>query len=471
MEQKTFCIGVVGLGVMGRNLVLNIERNGFPLVVYNRDTTKMRHLVEGEGAGKNILGVETLEALVGNLERPRRIILMVSAGQAVDAIIAQLMPLLSPGDILIDGGNSHFADTDRRAERLMLNEIRYIGMGVSGGEEGALWGPSLMPGGQREAWESLSAVLRKVAAKAEDGSPCVAYIGPRGAGHYVKMVHNGIEYADMQLIAEVYDLLRRGLGLSNPELAEVFAEWNQGELHSYLIEITADILRKKDAETGKDMVDVILDEAEQKGTGKWTSQNALDLGAPVPTIHAALEGRILSGFKARRVEVSKHLRGPLDRYQGSREKLIAFARDALFASKILAYAQGLELMRIASEVYQYDLQLGEIARIWRAGCIIRASLLGDIMLAYRRRADLPNLLFDEVFREAVGTRQSAMRAVLEMAVQLGIPMMAVGASVAYLDSYRNAWLPANLIQAQRDYFGAHTYKRVDKEGVFHTDWT
>ncbi|NPV85650.1 MAG: NADP-dependent phosphogluconate dehydrogenase [Anaerolineae bacterium] len=456
---------------MGRNLALNIERNGFPLVVYNRDTTKMRHLVEGEGAGKNILGVETLEALVGNLERPRRIILMVSAGAAVDAIINQLMPLLSPGDILIDGGNSYFADTDRRAEQLMLNEIRYIGMGVSGGEEGALWGPSLMPGGQREAWESLAAVLRKVAAKAEDGAPCVAYIGPRGAGHYVKMVHNGIEYADMQLIAEIYDLLRRGLGLSNSELAEVFAEWNQGELRSYLVEITADILRKKDAETGKDMVDVILDEAEQKGTGKWTSQNALDLGAPVPTIHAALEGRILSSFKVRRVEASKHLRGPSNRYQGSREKLIASARDALFASKILAYAQGLELMRIASEAYQYDLQLGEIAGIWRAGCIIRASLLGDIMLAYRRRADLPNLLFDEVFREAIETRQSAMRTVLETSVQLGIPMLAVGASVAYLDSYRSAWLPANLIQAQRDYFGAHTYKRVDKQGVFHTDWT
>lgn len=471
MEQKTFGIGVVGLGVMGRNLALNIERNGFPLVVYNRDTTKMRHLVEGEGAGKNILGVETLEALVGNLERPRRIILMVSAGAAVDAIINQLMPLLSPGDILIDGGNSYFADTDRRAEQLMLNEIRYIGMGVSGGEEGALWGPSLMPGGQREAWESLAAVLRKVAAKAEDGAPCVAYIGPRGAGHYVKMVHNGIEYADMQLIAEIYDLLRRGLGLSNSELAEVFAEWNQGELRSYLVEITADILRKKDAETGKDMVDVILDEAEQKGTGKWTSQNALDLGAPVPTIHAALEGRILSSFKVRRVEASKHLRGPSNRYQGSREKLIASARDALFASKILAYAQGLELMRIASEAYQYDLQLGEIAGIWRAGCIIRASLLGDIMLAYRRRADLPNLLFDEVFREAIETRQSAMRTVLETSVQLGIPMLAVGASVAYLDSYRSAWLPANLIQAQRDYFGAHTYKRVDKQGVFHTDWT
>jgi 6-phosphogluconate dehydrogenase len=463
-------IGVVGLGVMGRNLVLNIERNGFPVAVFNQTQSKMHAFLDGDARGKNITGSDSYATLIGLLEKPRRVLLMVTAGEPVDRVIQQIKPLLEAGDILIDGGNSYFQDTERRSVALTGEGLHFVGMGVSGGEEGALWGPAIMPGGTAEAWEALAPVLRKIAAKAEDGEPCVAHMGPRGAGHYVKTVHNGIEYADMQLIAEIYDLLTRGAGLAPAELAEVFEEWNQGELRSYLIEITAAILKRKDLESGKPLVEVILDEAQQKGTGKWTSQNAFDIGAPIPTINAAVESRILSGLKVERSAAAKVIRGPQAAYSGSRAELIAAARAALYAGKITAYAQGMSLLRTASREYQYNLDLAEIARIWRAGCIIRASLLGDITNAFRRDPGLTNLLLDPAFREAVESRQAAWRGVVQTAVGLGIPVLALSSALAYFDAYRSERLPANLTQAQRDYFGAHTYRRVDKDGVFHTDW-
>jgi 6-phosphogluconate dehydrogenase len=463
-------IGVVGLGVMGHNLALNMERNGFPVAGYDLDAAKTRAFLSGPAAGKAIIGVTSPAELMAALEKPRRILMMVPAGKPVDSAIGHLKPHLAPGDILIDGGNSFFQDTERRNKELEGEGFNFVGMGVSGGEEGALWGPSLMPGGQREAWEHLAPILHAIAAKAEDGQPCVEYVGPRGAGHYVKMVHNGIEYGDMQLIAETYDVLHRGLGLSAAQLQETFAEWNTGELKSYLIEITADIFAKTDEESGRPLVDVILDEAQQKGTGKWASQNALDVGAPLQTINAAVESRITSALKRERVTASRLIRGPEIRYTGDRQRLISAARDALYASKITSYAQGLGLLRLASEEYKYDLRLGEIAKIWRAGCIIRASLLNDIMAAYQRNPDLVNLLLDDAFRAAVENRQAAWRFVVQTAVSLGIPVLALSASLAYFDAYRSERLPANLTQAQRDYFGAHTYRRVDREGVFHTEW-
>ncbi len=467
----TYKIGIVGLGVMGHNLALNMERNGFPVAGYDVDAAKTQAFLAGEAAGKQIIGVDSPTALMAALEKPRRILMMVPAGSPVDSAIAHLKPHMEPGDILIDGGNSFFMDTERRNKALAAEGFHYIGTGVSGGEEGALWGPSLMPGGQREAWEAIAPIFRAIAAKAEDGEPCVAYIGPRGAGHYVKMVHNGIEYGDMQLIAETYDLLGRGLGLSAAEMADIFAEWNKGELQSYLIKITADILGKVDEETGKPLVDLILDEAQQKGTGKWASQNALDVGAPTPTINAAVESRIISALKPQRVIASRVIRGPVPKYTGSRQKLVDAARDALYASKITSYAQGLALMQMASQEYGYDLNLRDIAKIWRAGCIIRAGLLNDIMAAYDRNPTLVNLLLDDHFRTAVEKRQDAWRLVVRTAVEMGIPLLAHSASLAYFDAYRSERLPANLTQAQRDYFGAHTYRRVDKEGVFHTEWT
>ncbi|HSB69162.1 MAG TPA: NADP-dependent phosphogluconate dehydrogenase [Candidatus Methylomirabilis sp.] len=467
----TYKIGVVGLGVMGHNLALNMERNGFSVAGYDLDAAKTRAFLAGPGAGKAIIGVESPTELMAALEKPRRILMMVPAGKAVDGAIAHLKSHLQPGDILIDGGNSFFQDTERRNKELEAEGFNFVGMGVSGGEEGALWGPSLMPGGQREAWEHLAPILRAIAAKAEDGQPCVEYIGPRGAGHYVKMVHNGIEYGDMQLIAETYDLLHRTLDLSAAELSDIFAGWNAGELKSYLIEITADIFRKADEETGRPLVDLILDEAQQKGTGKWASQNALDVGAPLQTINAAVESRIISALKRERVDAARRIRGPKKRYRGNRQRLIDAAKDALYASKVTSYAQGLGLLRIASDEYKYDLRLGEIAKIWRAGCIIRASLLNDIMAAYDRKPALGNLLLDKTFRKAVESRQTSWRFVVGTAVGMGIPVLALGASLAYLDAYRSERLPANLTQAQRDYFGAHTYRRVDREGTFHTEWT
>jgi 6-phosphogluconate dehydrogenase len=467
----TQSVGVVGLGVMGANLALNMERHGYGVAGYDLSAEKTQAFVHGPAAGKRVVGVDSPEALMASLEKPRRVLMMVPAGPPVDSAIAHLKPHLERGDMLIDGGNSWFLDTERRGRQLADEGFNYIGTGVSGGEEGALWGPSIMPGGQRDAYDALAPILTAIAAKADDGQPCVEYMGPGGAGHYVKMVHNGIEYGDMQLIAETYDLLHRGLGLSAEDLHEVFAEWNSGVLKSYLIEITAAIFTRKDRDTGLPLVDVILDEAAQKGTGKWTSQNALDVGAPIPTIDAAVESRIISALKAERVAASRRLTGPSPKYSGNRQALVDAARDALYASKITSYAQGMALLRLASEEYHYGMKPGEIAKIWRAGCIIRATLLADIMAAYGRDANLVNLLLDEAFRDAVLQREAAWRLVVQTAVGLGIPMLAIGSSLAYFDAYRSERLPANLTQAQRDYFGAHTYRRVDKPGVFHTDWT
>ena len=463
-------IGVVGLGVMGHSLVLNMERNGFAVIGFNRSKAVSRAFMEGPAKGKQITIAESDAALAAALDRPRRILLMVPAGDPVESVMRALEPHLEPGDVLIDGGNSFFLDTERRLKNLEAKGLNFIGMGVSGGEEGALWGPSLMPGGSRQGYDTLEPILTAIAAKAADGQPCVEYIGPGGAGHYVKMVHNGIEYGDMQLIAEVYDLFRRGLGLSAAEMQAIFIEWDKTVLHSYLIEITAKVLGKIDEQTGKPLVDLVLDEAQQKGTGKWTSQNSFDIGAPVPTINAAVESRILSSLKEQRVAASKMLHGPSANFKGSRQALIDAARDALYAAKITSYAQGMGMLTMASKEYHYDLKPGEIAKIWRAGCIIRADLLGDIMAAYQRNPALPDLLLDDAFRQAVEQRQDALRLYMKTAIDLGIPALAMGASLAYYDSYRSEVLPANLTQAQRDFFGAHTYRRIDMEGVFHTDW-
>lgn len=463
-------IGLVGLGVMGRNLALNIERNGFPIAVWNRNTQKMHDFISEEGEGKALLGVEKLPDLMATLERPRRIILMVQAGAAVDEVIDQIKPLMDPGDILIDCGNTFFTDTERRSKALEAEGFQYIGAGVSGGEEGALWGPAIMPGGNRAAWDALSEIFYAIAAKAEDGQPCVEYMGPGGAGHYVKMVHNGIEYGDMQLISEAYDLLCRGLGLGADELHAIFSRWNEGLLKSYLIEITADIFKTIDPDTGLPLVDLILDQAGQKGTGKWTSQNALDIGVPVPTINAALQGRIISSLKAERVYAATQLPAPQQKFEGDPAELINAIENALYASKVTSYAQGLAMLRMASNEYQYDLNIRDIAKIWRAGCIIRASLLGDIMDAYERDPQLVNLMLDEAFKTAIVDRLDDWRKVVQIAVGLGIPVPAMSGALSYYDAYRSEHLPANLIQAQRDYFGAHTYRRVDKDGVFHTQW-
>jgi 6-phosphogluconate dehydrogenase len=461
METR-YSLGILGLGVMGRSLARNFARNSYPPIGYD--------LAPRLPADFAVEVTNSLEELVGALTPPRTLFLMVPAGAAVDAAIASLKPYLRKGDLIIDGGNSFFADTERRVKDLEQEGFHFIGMGVSGGESGALWGPSMMPGGSRAAWPRVQAMFQAIAAKAEDGEACVAWMGPGGAGHYVKMVHNGIEYGDMQLIAEIYDLLHRGAGISNLELAEIFAHWNQGELRSYLVEITAEILRRPDEETGKALVDVILDEAAQKGTGKWTSQTALDTGAPIPTINAAVESRLLSALKAERVVAAKVL-GRAGQYSGNKAALIAAAEQALYASKITSYAQGLSLLKMASQEYNWNINISQIVPVWRAGCIIRAALLSDITNAYRSDPALPNLLLDEAFKQAVLSRQAAWRTVVQTAVGLGIPVLAVSASLAYFDAYRSEVLPANLTQAQRDYFGAHTYRRLDREGAFHTQWT
>ncbi len=468
MKNSTFKIGIVGLGVMGRNLALNMERNGFPVAGYDLDLEKIKAFPE---EGKALMGVETPEALMAVLEKPRRVMLMVPAGAAVDDAIAHLKPFLEHGDILIDSGNSYFLDTERRNKELEAERFLFLGTGVSGGEEGARLGPAIMPGGSRTAWEALTPIFTAIAAKAEDGQPCVDYMGPRGAGHYVKMIHNGIEYGDMQLIAEVYDLMSRGLGLNTNQLYEIFTRWNKGVLKSYLIEITAKIFKQIDPETGLPLVDVILDEAQQKGTGKWTSQNALDLGAPVPTINAALQGRIISALKSERIQAAPKLKGLTSPFTGEIGQLVQATENALYASKITSYAQGMGMLKLASKEYQYNLDLYKIAKIWRAGCIIRADLLGDIMTAYQRDPHLVNLMLDENFAQAVTSRQADWRSVVKTAVELGIPVPALSSSLAYFDAYRSERLPANLTQAQRDFFGAHTYRRIDRDGVFHTQWT
>ncbi len=470
MDKQVF--GLIGLGVMGQNFVLNVERNGYGAAVYNRTAETTEKYIAGPAAGKNIKPAYTLKEFVDSLESPRKIMLLVKAGAPVDATIQQLIPLLDKGDLIIDGGNSFFLDTERRAKELESQGFNFFGMGVSGGEEGALWGPSLMPGGSRDAYKEVEPIMNAVAAKAdEDGESCVTYLGPGGSGHYVKMAHNGIEYGDMQLIAEAYDLLKQALGLSAQEFHNIFAEWNKGELSSFLIEVTANVFKKVDEESGKPLVDVILDKAGQKGTGKWMSENALDLGAAIPTITAAVDGRILSSQKEERIKASGILTGPAKKYNGeSSQKLIDAVRDALYASKICSYAQGMSLLKKASEEYKYNLDLGTIAKIWRAGCIIRARFLNDITNAYNRNKDLPNLLVDEEFRKAINTRQESWRFVIKCAIEMGIPMPAMSASLAYYDSYRSERLPAYLIQAQRDFFGAHTFERTDKQGTFHADW-
>jgi 6-phosphogluconate dehydrogenase len=464
-----YTIGVVGLGVMGANLARNMESRGIAVAGYDLDSAKTQAFAAGEG--RNVMGASSAAALADALERPRRILMMVPAGKPVDDVIAHLVPHLEPGDILIDAGNSYFKDTDRREAELAAKQLRYLGTGVSGGEEGALKGPAIMPGGSREAWQAVSSIFEAISAKADDGQPCVGYVGARGAGHYVKMVHNGIEYGDMQLIAETYDLFSRGLGMGAREISDIFAEWNRGELKSYLVEITADVLAQIDPDTNRPLVDVILDEAQQKGTGKWMSQNAFDVGAPIPTVNAAVEARLISAQKTERVAASRVLTGPALAFTGDRATLIDAARQALYASKITSYAQGMALLRMASVEYGYDIDPGEVARIWRAGCIIRATLLNDIRAAFARDPKLVNLLLDEAFSTAVGQRQQAWREMVQAAVGLGIPVPATAASLAYYDAYRSSRLPANLTQGQRDYFGAHTYRRVDRDGSFHTQWT
>ncbi|CAH0345648.1 NADP-dependent phosphogluconate dehydrogenase [Bacillus sp. CECT 9360] len=462
-------IGVVGLAVMGKNLAFNIESRGYSVSVYNRSREKTDEMMR-EAQGKNVVPTYNVEEFVSSLESPRKILLMVKAGGPTDATIEQLKPLLDKGDILIDGGNTFFKDTQRRNEELSALGIHFIGTGVSGGEEGALTGPSIMPGGQKEAYELVAPILKDISAKV-DGDACCTYIGPNGAGHYVKMVHNGIEYGDMQLISESYFLLKNILGLSAEELHSVFADWNQGELDSYLIEITADIFKKYDEETGKPMVDVILDKAGQKGTGKWTSQSALDLGVPLPIITESVFARFISALKDERVVASKLLSGPEAKpFSGDRDGFIESIRKALYMSKICSYAQGFAQMKAASEEYGWDLRYGEIAMIFRGGCIIRARFLQNIKDAYDRDGQLNNLLLDSYFKEIVESYQGALREVVSTAVMNGIPVPSFAAALSYYDSYRTETLPANLIQAQRDYFGAHTYQRVDKEGTFHTEW-
>lgn len=462
-------IGVIGLAVMGKNLAFNIESRGYSISVYNRTSSRTDEMMK-EAEGKNVSPQYSIPDFVASLEKPRKILLMVQAGFPTDAVIKELIPHLDEGDILIDGGNTFFKDTQRRSEELQKHGINFIGTGVSGGEEGALLGPSIMPGGPKEAHALVKPILEAIAAKV-DGEACTTYIGPDGAGHYVKMVHNGIEYGDMQLISEAYFIMKHVLGLDANELHDVFAEWNKGELDSYLIEITADIFTKVDDETGKPLVDVILDTAAQKGTGKWTSQSALDLGIPLPVITESVFARFISAMKEERVNASKVLSGPeVKVVKEDKAELIEAIRQALYMSKIVSYAQGFAQMRAASEEYNWDLNYGAIAMIFRGGCIIRAAFLKDIKAAYDRDPELANLLLDDYFKEIVDKYQASLRKVLVVAIENGIPVPGFSTALSYYDSYRTADLPANLLQAQRDYFGAHTYKRIDKEGDFHTEW-
>ncbi|HKM42908.1 MAG TPA: decarboxylating NADP(+)-dependent phosphogluconate dehydrogenase [Limnochordia bacterium] len=465
-------IGLIGLAVMGENLVMNMESKGFSVAVYNRTVDKVTNFIEGRARDKNITGAHTLEELVASLKKPRKVMIMVKAGQPVDNLIAQLIPLLEAGDIIIDGGNSHFPDTIRRTKYVEEQGLLYVGTGVSGGEEGALLGPSLMPGGSPQAWPHIQQIFQAVAATVEDGSPCAEWVGQDGAGHFVKMVHNGIEYGDMQLICEAYHLLKGLLGLTPDEMHEIFHEWNQGELDSYLIEITADILAYKD-EDNSPLVEKILDTAGQKGTGKWTAVSSLDEGVPLTLIGEAVYSRFLSALKDERVAASKVLTGPKPSFSGDKKAFIEDVRQALFASKIVSYAQGYALMRAAADSHGWDLNYGGIALMWRGGCIIRSAFLGDIKKAFDQNPDLANLLLDPFFKEKIAQAQEGWRRVCATAMLQGIPVPAFSAALSYYDGYRSDRLPANLLQAQRDYFGAHTYERIDKPRgeFFHTNWT
>jgi len=467
MEKSEF--GLIGLAVMGQNLILNVESRGFRVSVYNRTTSTMEEFV-ADNPGRNLHGAATLEEFVESLERPRKVMIMVKAGRPVDAVIEQLVPLLEEGDIIIDGGNSLYTDTERRDKELAAKNLRFIGAGVSGGEEGALKGPSIMPGGPGSTWEVMKPIFESIAAKV-DGEPCVTHIGPGGAGHYVKMVHNGIEYGDMQLICEAYNIFKHA-GFSASEMADIFDEWNKGDLESYLIQITSKIFTINDPESGKALVDVIVDKAGQKGTGMWTLMNAVENAVVISTINAAVEGRILSSLRGERLVASKQLEGPDGIFEMSKEELVAKVHDALYASKIVSYAQGLDLIKSMSKRMDWNLDLGGIARIWRGGCIIRARFLNFITEAYEKESGLTNLMLAPYFKDVLNRTQQNWREVVALAVSNGIPVPAFSASLGYYDSYRSARLPANLLQAQRDFFGAHTYERLDKpEGeFFHTDW-
>ncbi len=465
-------IAVVGLAVMGENLILNMESKGFTVACFNRTVSKVDDFINGRAKGKNIIGCHSVEELVASLKTPRKVMMMVKAGKPVDAFIEQILPHLDDGDILIDGGNSHFPDTTRRTEYVESKGKLYIGTGVSGGEEGALRGPSIMPGGSKAAWEHVKPIFQKIAAKTDDGQPCCDWVGENGAGHFVKMVHNGIEYGDMQMICETYQMMKVGLGMSNAEMHKVFADWNEGELDSYLIEITRDILGYKDAE-GNAVIDLILDTAGQKGTGKWTVIAALDTGQPLTLIGEAVFARCLSALKEERMAASKILSGPHKKFDGDKQQMINDLRKALYASKIVSYAQGYQLMRAAAAEYDWNLNYGGIALMWRGGCIIRSVFLGKIKEAFDKNPDLTNLLLAPFFTDAVVKAQEAWRRVVTCAVEMGVPMPAISSALAYYDGYRTERLPANLLQAQRDYFGAHTYERVDKPRgqFFHTNWT
>ncbi len=462
-------IGVVGVGVMGRSLALNFESKGFSVSLYDVSKERINQIISLEKK-ERLVGTYSLEEFVASLEKPRKIMLMVQAGSVTDQVIDSLIPLLDEKDILIDGGNTYYTDTVRRSQLVEQHGIHFIGTGVSGGEEGALKGPSIMPGGQKEAYELVKPIFEKIAAQV-NGEPCTTYIGPDGSGHYVKMVHNGIEYGDMQLICEAYSLLKDVLGLDAKQLHSVFKEWNEGELDSYLIEITADIFTKIDEETGEPLVDLILDTAGQKGTGKWTSKSSLDLGVPLPVITESVFARFLSAMKKERVKASKILSGPSQtKFTDDKDAFIEEIRKALYFSKVLSYAQGFAQLKAMSEEHQWDLQYGEIAKIFRGGCIIRAAFLQNITDAFSKDAELPNLLLDPYFEKIAKEYQQSLRKVLSMAISHGIPVPGFASAISYYDSYRSERLPANLLQAQRDYFGAHTYKRIDKEGIFHTNW-
>jgi 6-phosphogluconate dehydrogenase len=471
MEKKAD-IGLIGLAVMGENLVLNMERNGYTVAIYNRTIEKIDKFINGRGKGKNIIGTHSIEELTAALKKPRKVMLLVKAGQAVDDFIDKLIPHLEFGDIIIDGGNTHFPDTNRRTKYVEEKGLLYIGTGVSGGEEGALWGPSIMPGGSKKAWPPLKPIFQSIAAKVSDGSPCCDWVGENGAGHFVKMVHNGIEYGDMQLITEAYQIMKVLLGMTADEMHEVFKKWNEGELSSYLIEITRDILTFKD-EDGKPMVDKILDTAGQKGTGKWTGVAALDHGVPLTLIGEAVFARCLSAMKEERVAASKVLKSPDPCFTGNKIQFINDLQEALYASKIVSYAQGYVLMRTAAEEFGWNLNYGGIALMWRGGCIIRSVFLGKIKEAFERNPKLTNLLLDPFFKEKILKAQEAWRRVVSLAFINGIPIPAFSTALAYFDGYRSERLPANLLQAQRDYFGAHTYERIDKPRgqFFHTNWT
>jgi 6-phosphogluconate dehydrogenase len=472
MKTTKAQVGLIGLAVMGENLALNIESRGFSVCVFNRTTAKVDEFLAGRARGKAFLGAHTLQELVQGLEQPRKIIMLVKAGKPVDELIEHLLPLLDRGDVLIDGGNSLFTDTVRRTHYVESKGLLYVGSGVSGGEEGALRGPSLMPGGSPAAWPLIRPIFEAICARTPEGEPCTDWMGENGAGHFVKMIHNGIEYGDMQLICETYDLMKRGLGMSNSEMHEVFAEWNRGELDSYLIEITRDILAYREP-SGEATIDFILDKAGQKGTGKWTVTGALDEGTPLTLIGEAVFARCLSALKDERIEAAKHLHGPASPFSGDKRAFIDDLRQALYASKIVSYAQGYQLMRAAAVTNQWNLNYGGIALVWRGGCIIRSAFLGDIKKAFVRDPALVNLVLDPFFKNAVETRQAAWRRVIVAGIQLGIPLPCLSAALAYFDGYRSGQLPANLLQAQRDYFGAHTYERVDQPRgrFFHTNWT